>query len=282
MKLQLIAAAIAAFIFASPAEAETTICTEIPALPFTISAQGTFCLKKNLNIALATGNAITVIAGNVTIDFNDFGISNTAPNAEDSIGIFARDRKNLTVRNGFIRSFGAGISLDETVENAAGYYLIEYMKITDSKLAGIVLEGDFAQARNNSIINTAVNSNNNLLSAIIIAAKDSSVYENNISGVNGNQNNVGIRIIQSDRVRLADNIINNIDGPEADIGIFVQQSDSVTFVGNKIINDPGTGTAAISGGGSTNLSCIATDLGGFGETPLLGCDVEINNRTFFN
>ena len=45
---------------AAPAGAETTICTVISSLPYTISAQGSYCLDRNLSTAMTTGAAITI------------------------------------------------------------------------------------------------------------------------------------------------------------------------------------------------------------------------------
>src|SRR5688572_8652857 len=73
----LAAALLAALLLAATAPARAASaydsCTgTIPALPATISTQGTWCLSKDLNTAVTTGNAITITANNVTIDCNGF------------------------------------------------------------------------------------------------------------------------------------------------------------------------------------------------------------------
>ena len=59
-----------------PAQAETWHACRgfIDALPATITTQGTWCLRRDLTISLASGEAITIAANNVTIDCNDYKI----------------------------------------------------------------------------------------------------------------------------------------------------------------------------------------------------------------
>ena len=53
----------------------------ITSVPAVISTQGTWCLKQDLATAIASGNAISVNANNVTLDCNDFKLGGLAAGA---------------------------------------------------------------------------------------------------------------------------------------------------------------------------------------------------------
>ncbi len=282
MKPHLIAAAIAALAFATPAMADTEICTEITALPFTIAVQGVYCLKQNLNVNLATGNAITVNAGNVVIDFNDFRVNNQAASTNTAKGVFAQDRKNVTLRNGFIRGFLFGVFINENIANASASHLVENMKIADSRFTGIEVEGDFSVLRNNRVYNTG-GANTGPVGISLQKAVDGFVSGNFVSGVGGDAAGFGIFIDESSRVLVSDNVVTGVDGGTSDRGIGVNSSDAVTVDSNRVLNSPGSGNFGVLdfGGSSTNLSCLDNEIGGY-TTALQGCDVENGNRLLFN
>jgi len=84
----------------------------VDSLPATISTQGVWCLRHDLGTAIATGSAILVENNNVTIDCNDFKVGGLAAGTgSTTIGIEARYRSNITVRNCNLRGFQMGISL---------------------------------------------------------------------------------------------------------------------------------------------------------------------------
>ena len=62
----------AVLLFSSMAQAETTECTVITSLPYTISTQGIYCLKGNLATSMTSGNAIEINTNNVVIDLNGY------------------------------------------------------------------------------------------------------------------------------------------------------------------------------------------------------------------
>ena len=53
----------------------------ITSLPVSISTPGTWCLKQDLATSLASGNAVTILANDVTLDCNGFKIDGTAAGA---------------------------------------------------------------------------------------------------------------------------------------------------------------------------------------------------------
>jgi parallel beta-helix repeat protein len=98
------------------AAAADEVRTPISALPFTISAPGSYYVTGDLTLASTTSHGITVTADNVTIDL--MGFSLIGPGSGTGDGIFMNGRSNVEVRNGTLRGFGrAGIY---EVSSAAG------------------------------------------------------------------------------------------------------------------------------------------------------------------
>jgi len=83
--------------------------TPIATVPFTINASGSYYLTGNL--AVTTGNAITIAVDDVTLDINGFTISSTAsPDSGNAVTISGA-RSNVVIRSGSIRgttTFAAG------------------------------------------------------------------------------------------------------------------------------------------------------------------------------
>jgi hypothetical protein len=124
--------------------------TPISALPFTISAAGSYYLTGNLNVA--TGTAITITADDVTLDLNGFTIASTASPAT-GLGVSINGvRKNVTVKNGHIRgtttfaagTFTSGGFLHGIVSASVAS---ANLRVTDVKVSGMGGDGiDFLQA----------------------------------------------------------------------------------------------------------------------------------------
>lgn len=82
-------------------------CTPISGAPVVISAPGRYRLTRNL--AVSGGNVITIQADDVTLDLNGFTISSAARPAVGTAISLVGARRNVTIRNGSIRSLsGAG------------------------------------------------------------------------------------------------------------------------------------------------------------------------------
>jgi hypothetical protein len=80
--------------------------TQITALPYTISTPGFYFLGGNLTFN-GSGNAITVVTNDVTIDLMGFTLKNTA--AVPGNGIHMNGIENVEVRNGTVSGFAYGI-----------------------------------------------------------------------------------------------------------------------------------------------------------------------------
>ena len=130
-------------LFAVRAQAQFTITS----LPKTITVPGTYTLTGNLSFSASSGNAITINAGSVLIDFAGFGISGLgAGAATQANGIYANNRSTLTIRNGQIAGFRYGIYLtgvsNSSANNTAN--VIDNMRLTYNTYAGIY--DNFARA----------------------------------------------------------------------------------------------------------------------------------------
>jgi parallel beta-helix repeat protein len=145
--------ALLAIFTALPARAETfhTCGTIIASLPAVISTGGVYCLTKDLNTAMAAGNAIDIQTNNVTIDCNGYKIGGLAAGpGSTTLGIHADNtRQNITVRNCGIRGFYEGILL----LGGAGH-LVEDNRLDNNLYIGISVGGDNDLVRRNRVYDT--------------------------------------------------------------------------------------------------------------------------------
>lgn len=148
-----IAACLAVVLFAllptTSARADTGPCTVIRSLPAVITSQGTYCLEHDLSTAISRGEAISIQANNVTIDCRHRKIGGLASGTgSHASGIFAMDRKNITIRNCAIRGFASGIFL---FGSGGAYHLVEDNRIDLALEDGILAMGDGTMVRGNRI-----------------------------------------------------------------------------------------------------------------------------------
>jgi hypothetical protein len=142
---------------ATPARAdETTFCNAyITSLPYTISAQGHYCFDRNLSTAITSGAAITINTDFVVLDLNNFKLGGGAAGlGTTAYGVYAANRRNITIRNGNIRGFYWGIFLGPLNGTAGGNYTIENNVLDGNTAIGIVAYGDLMTIRDNVISNT--------------------------------------------------------------------------------------------------------------------------------
>src|SRR5262245_55252905 len=126
MKRTAIAVLALAFAVAGSAHAETTNCTPITTLPYVITVQGVYCFTGNLATAMTSGNAIDVQTSNVTIDLNGFKLGGLAAGFGTSAnGIHANQRQNITIRNGIVRGFRAGVFLEDSSFTVSQGHVVE-------------------------------------------------------------------------------------------------------------------------------------------------------------
>jgi hypothetical protein len=133
---------LACLVLPAPARAdETLLCSRyIVVVPFTISTPGHYCFATNIGTRISTGNAITIDADYVLLDLNGFALDGTAAGTgTNANGIFAHDRRHVTVRNGTVRGFFDGVQLGTGGPGAAAI-TVERMRV-DRTAVGIAVRG---------------------------------------------------------------------------------------------------------------------------------------------
>jgi len=125
---------------------------QITTLPYVIATQGHYCFVRNLSTGSPTGKAITINSDYVVLDLNNFKLGGgSAGLSTIAIGVYSRNHRNITVRNGNIRGFKYGIQLIGTF---AGNLLIENNVLDGNTSYGAQTDGDSSVVRNNLVTNT--------------------------------------------------------------------------------------------------------------------------------
>jgi hypothetical protein len=189
----------------------------INSVPAIISTQGTWCLKKDLTTAIASGAAITIATNNVTIDCNDFKLGGLpAGTGTQTFGIYAEDRSNATVRHCNIRGFWFGLYFSGSDPfNTPGGHSVEDNRFDGNTQYGILVYGDGSIIRRNRVLDTG-GSTVGSSAAGIVATDNVDVIDNTVSGVaatsgsngsatgigaNSNPNDHGSSSVSGNRVR---------------------------------------------------------------------------------
>ena len=162
---------------ARAAESYANCTGTIEALPATISAPGTWCLKQNLATSMSSGNAIQIQSDHVTVDCNDFTLSGFgAGNGSTVRGINASNRTDVTVRNCRIGGFHFGIALAGT----GGGHRVEDNHLLMNLYRGIHVAGTANLVRGNRIEDTGGAPGSNASEGIYAAAD---IVDNTVNGV---------------------------------------------------------------------------------------------------
>jgi hypothetical protein len=112
----------------APTDGVRTPGIPISTLPITISQAGYYYVTRPLS--LASGDGITITTSNVTIDLGGFTLIGNA----GGTGIISNGPRNITVRNGAVRSWNTGVGL------AVTYGRIERVQAS-SNVTGIAAGG---------------------------------------------------------------------------------------------------------------------------------------------
>jgi parallel beta-helix repeat protein len=135
---------------ANPPWAGAGNCTAITALPAVITVEGVYCFTGGLSTAMTSGQAIVIQASNVVLDLSGFTLDGlgggTSTLAE---GIRALNLQNITIKNGTIRGFYAGINL-----NVCGGCIVEDIRADHNRFFGIEVNGSGMIVRNNQVVAT--------------------------------------------------------------------------------------------------------------------------------
>ncbi len=264
-------------LMATPAKAETTECTVIDSIPFTITVQGIYCQKGNLSSSLTSGDMITVATNNVTIDMNGFKLGGLGAGAGTTAnGIVAINRRNITIRNGSIRGFRRGIFLEGGPANSFGH-LLEDLRLDGNRVIGARVEGTGNIIRNNLVVNTGPSDISTSAFGLFINLSNDSVVEGNvISSVSESLAAEGIIVQSSSLIEVRNNTILRTKDATDNRGITISGSTDLAIIGNRILNPAGTGTVGILGSSSSGINCIDNIIAGY-TTPVSGCDFESGN-----
>ncbi|HEY0660996.1 MAG TPA: right-handed parallel beta-helix repeat-containing protein [Lysobacter sp.] len=157
----------------------------VDTLPAQIGTQGTWCLRKDLSTAQASGNAIYITTNNVTLDCNGFKLGGLAAGTgSTAYGVFAYGMTNLTVRNCNVRGFWAGINL------FASNSLVEDNSLDGNLYIGIQLLGIANQVLRNTVYNTGGGTNSSQSFGLRVTGDSNGngggrVLDNTVAGVFG-------------------------------------------------------------------------------------------------
>lgn len=221
------------------ARAETQDCTNITAIPATISTQGVYCLKQHVSGALASGAAITINVNNVTLDCNEFKIGNLAAGpSTQAVGVLASGRLNVTVRNCGIRGFRSGVMLTD------GVYRVESNAFDHQTQSGIMVSGDGSLLRDNDVVSTGGSTVPGTGEFTGISGSgDMDIIDNTIDAVvatdGGDGDVIGILTTGNDAGTIKGNRIRNLvkDGSGARAGIWNSGGSHVAIEGNTVVLD---------------------------------------------
>jgi hypothetical protein len=222
---------------AAAAHAEVNLCTNIPSVPFTISAPGIYCLNTELSFPSGSGAAISIVADDVVLDFNGHLLDGLAAGpATSAYGVLALNRTNVTVRNGTVRGFSIGVFLGG---RGPQNNIVEDMRSDLCTMNGLALRGQGSIARRNLVTRTGGSPTGQSI-GIYGLGDGVHVTENEVVGtleLPGFQA-VGIRVDSGTGAVVEHNVISNAAyGPTDSIGIRLSQSSpQATIVGNRIVN----------------------------------------------
>ena len=229
------------FVFPSFVKAETINCTAITSLPYTITTQGVYCLTSDLSTGMTSGNAIEIATNNVVIDLNGHKLGGLAAGPGTyAWGISAQQRKNITIRNGTVRGFYTGISLQDFYPYTTSQgHLIENIRADMNTYIGIDVQGLGNIIRNNQVVNTGGSTWSSFKSAwgIWVFGSGARVLNNDV--IETREQSVyfahGIDISYASGAVVRNNrIANSSLGTGTSYGIIVPNSTDVLVLNNRV------------------------------------------------
>ena len=251
--------------FSNVVWAETTECTIITSLPYTISTQGIYCLKENLVTDITSGSAITINSNNVVINLNGYRLGGLpAGPSTDAIGIYANEQENITIRNGTVRGFFIGIWLSDRPPYTTSHgYLIEDIYAEMNAYIGIDVHGRGNTIRNNQVVNTGGSTATKYAHGIISFGPGAYVLNNDVVETKGQStaSAYGVYLNSGSGAVVENNRIwNSSLGTGASHGIYILSSSDVLVSNNRVITmNSGVYYDTATGGYSDNLTIGVTD-----------------------
>ena len=222
----------------SPVNAETTNCTAITSLPYTISNQGVYCLTGHLSTNMTLGRAITINANNVTLDLNGYKLGGLAAGAgTQTTGIYSQLRKNITIRNGTIRGFLLGIFFQGSSPYTTSQgHIIEDIRAERNTSTGFAVKGRGNILRRNQVISTGGSTVSPSATGIMIYGPGVRVLDNDIIGTAGSTSSgIGLRLLNAPGSVVKGNSIDDTSGGTP-YAVLIQDSSDVLARANRITN----------------------------------------------
>ena len=124
---------------------------------YVISAPGIYCLATDviMGSSFTSGAAITIAANYVTLDLNGHKIhGGAAPVYSNTSGIYASNRRGVTVRNGTVWGFWNGLFLDANPTSFPTAYVVDGIRAESNRYYAMFVRGAGSVVRNNLILNT--------------------------------------------------------------------------------------------------------------------------------
>jgi len=192
---------------AGPALAETTNCTAITSLPYTIALPGPYCLIGDLSTSISTGSAITINSNSVTLDLNGYKLGGTAGTSTAAVGVAATDRKYVTVKNGVIKGFDRAVDLFGSSSSAN---LIEDIVAERNYGVSLIAYGSGSVVRRNRVVNAGGRSGNVNAHGIFVNGTGV-VRDNDVMTVVGAGSGSGIGLVAQGIYLVLDNRFSDLD-----------------------------------------------------------------------
>ena len=136
-----------------PASAQTAACTEITAVPYTVTLPGVYCLHTDLVHTATSGSAITIDANWVTVDFNGYTLKSTATAASTALGVSSVGQRWVTVKNGTIHGFYTGVHIVPGAPGSSNGQVVESLRLLNYRY-GVYLDGEGSVARRCEVLYT--------------------------------------------------------------------------------------------------------------------------------
>lgn len=275
---ELAAFAIVATVCLAPGNVIAQVCTDIASVPAVITRPGLYCLKRDLAFTGSSGAAITIEANNVTLDLNGFRLGGGGGGSGTlASGVYATDRRNITIRNGIIRAFRTNVALNTEGDGSSNTgHVVENLRTEGALRTGILVAGWRSIVRDNVVISTVDPTADGAVGILATSSRGTTISGNVVSGVSSGGAASGIKVVSSSLVTIERNRILDITGTpskaiEATSTAFFVTTDNVTV-------NTSAGTTGIEGGGS-HSTCLENVIVNF-TTPLSACDIDEGNRTF--
>jgi Periplasmic copper-binding protein (NosD) len=126
--------------------------TIINSIPYFISTPGTYLVGSNLVYPSATGDAITIVISNVTLDLGGHFLVNSG-HPSSTIGVHAHNAENITIQNGVIVGFTHGVYFNYTGGTTVNSgNIVQNLRFTNNTIGITLFSATASIIRNNQFV----------------------------------------------------------------------------------------------------------------------------------